>query len=493
MEAALVNSLHPVIPRSRVGRWAIASAALVSVAVAIASAWAIRRNAVPTPAISSIAVLPFKDASATPKDPYLSDGLTDALINRLSAAQGLRVISSTSSMYYRDHPTLLSDVGRTLNVDAVVEGSIETSAQNVRLTARLIDPRSDRILWRKTLDESGANLAEALDALAGAIATEIQHELPEAARRRIDTSAYDAFLRGEYELAKRTPDALRNARRLFEQSIERDPEYARAHAALAEGYTLLAAFNVLPQDEGFPRARQAALESLRLDDRESMGHAVLGYVLFEFYADHDSGLRELQQALSLDPNNATARQWFALSLAAQERYGEAVYQIGQARETDPLSKMIASDAANVYRRAGQLDKAREELRRLLNLYPDFVEAHRELAFVDERLGDYRRAREEYKVGARQGRPEDFFLLGGLGYVNARLGDRSSAEEIFANLKRRLPKQPEAYASYILVGVALNRVRDVEAVLPVCRALGARCRPGLDRPEVQHVLDALGGT
>jgi serine/threonine protein kinase/tetratricopeptide (TPR) repeat protein len=487
LEAALRGVAATSLTSQRPGRRGLVAGAIgVSLAAIVAAGgWRLPRFATPRINVSSIAVLPFEDLSGDDRGRYVADGIVDELIQDLSEVSSLRVTSRTSSMYYRDHQKPLADIARELNVDAVIEGSVRRHDGRVKIDARIIDPRTEQNMWRRTLERDEARVPEMQDGLARAVIGALERTMRRPGVRAVDPRAYDLFLQGRYQVNKRTPDGLRAARDLFDRAIGQDATYAPAHAGLAESYVLLGAFAVIPHRESYSRARQAANEALRLDDRLSMPYAVLGYITYEADNNVVDAFKQFQAAIDRDPNNATARQWYALSLGGQGRYDAAIAEIERARAVDPLSKSVASDAGSLYRVAGRLPEAREQLRLLVSLYPEFAEGHRQLALVYLDLGENANAAAELEA-AVQIAGEAPYLLTELGYVYARLGRTADADRVLARLGSQPDHNEDWYYAAIVVNAALGRTKEAADALVACRAHDAQCTPSLGRPGLEQL-------
>jgi serine/threonine protein kinase/tetratricopeptide (TPR) repeat protein len=487
LEAALRGEAATSLTMQRSLRRRVAAAALV-VALAVVAAvggWRVLRFGTPRVNVSSIAVLPFEDLSGDEQGRYIADGIVDELIQDLSDVSSLRVISRTSSMYYKDHPKPLADIARELNVDAVIEGSVRRHDGLLKIDARLIDPRTDQNMWRRTMERPETNVTSMQDNLARAVIAGMSRTMRRPGVRAVDARAYDLYLQGRYQVNKRTPEGLRAARDLFDRAIDEDATYGPAHAGLAEAYTLLGALSVIPHRESYARARQAALDALRLDDRLSMPYAVLGYITYEGGNEVAAASKQFRAAIDRDPSNATARQWYALSLSAEGRYTDAIAEIDRAREVDPLSKSVASDAGSIYRQAGKLPEAREKLRLLVSLYPEFAEGHRQLALVYLDLRDYANAVTELENAVRlTGKVPS--LLADLGYAYARAGRTADAESVLATLDAQTDRAEDWYYAVILTNAALGRTRPAADALVACRSHVVRCTPPLDRPGLEKL-------
>jgi TolB-like protein/Tfp pilus assembly protein PilF len=336
----------------------------------------------------SVAVLPMVSQSHDPETEYLVDGITEGLIRELSRARHLRVTSRTSSMYFKNRPETVREMARQLDVDLAIESSLRVSPAHLEVEMTLVDARADRTLWTRRFVQIRSKAAR----LEADIALELLRQFdasPTTPSRAADDEAYRWYLKGRYQWNKRTAEGLRAALKDFEKAIETDPTYAVAHAGLAETYVLLGAFSWLPAADAFPLAEAAAKRALELDPALSAPHAVKGYLLTGRY-ETSAAYSEYLRAIELDPNNVTARQWYALSVMALNP-SEALRQIEIARRLDPMSRIISSDAAVVYKRVGHWDEAIAQLERTIQLYPDFAEGHIQLGNVYEERGNAARA------------------------------------------------------------------------------------------------------
>jgi serine/threonine-protein kinase len=410
-----------------------------------------------TPTYSALAVLPFHDTSAPGDAGDLGDALTDALIGELSRIRPLRVVSRTSSMLFKDTPKRVADIGRELNVDVLVEGSMRRVSDRVQLDVRLIEARSDRTVWTGRFEGQLDDMVGLQTSLSGAIAYELRSQLPATARlsRTVDPRAYLAHLRGRAVLSKRTPDDMRRARALFEQAIDLDPTYAPAHAGLADAYSLLGAFGVLPKGQTLPRAKAAAARALELDPALADTHVAFTYVHID-EGDRFAAQKSLERAIELSPNHAGARHWYALILVGDGRFAEAIAEIERAQLLDPLSMIIQSDAGVVYRLAGQVDKAVAQLAQTTSLHPEFAEAHLQLALAYE---DQRRFEECYAALARAYAlsPQSVPVLEHLAWAAAKTNRRDEAQSLLARLRAFEAAGTVSSSSLAAIHAALGEV------------------------------------
>jgi TolB-like protein/DNA-binding winged helix-turn-helix (wHTH) protein/Tfp pilus assembly protein PilF len=327
--------------------------------------------------IRSIAVLPLENLSKDLNQDYFSDGITDALTTELAQIGSLRVISRTSAMHFRGTHETLPEIGRELNVDAVVEGSITRSENRVRITAQLIDAPSDRHLWAKSYERDLKDVLALQDEVARDIAAEIRIKLtPEertrlAAARPIDPEAHDAYLRGRYFWNRRTEADLHKAKDYFEQAIAKDPGYAPAYSGLADTYFYLSyAWGHIPPREGMPLARAAALKAIELDDSSAEGHTSLATVKFLYDWDVPGAEQEFKRAIALNPNYEVAPHGYAVLLAAKRRSDEAVAQARKAVEVDPLSLPANNMLGGMLQAANRCDEALVQDKKTLELDPN---------------------------------------------------------------------------------------------------------------------------
>jgi serine/threonine protein kinase/TolB-like protein/predicted negative regulator of RcsB-dependent stress response len=358
---------------------------------------------VAAPKIESLAVLPLANLSGDPEQEYFADGMTEALITDLAQIRALRVISRTSAMQYRAAKKPLPQIARELNVDGIVEGSVQRSGDRVKVSVQLVDGASDRHLWAETYERDTKDVLRLESELARAIAREIRVTVTsdEAARLKkaapVDPEAHQLYLKGRFYWNKRRTDAYETALRYFQQAIDHDPRYAPAYAGLADTYGLLAVLpsEVAPPTEMMPKARQAALKALELDDTLAEAHTSLAFVLAQFDWNSTEAGREFDRAIELNPGYATARQWYGLCLAAQGRLDEAMAQTRKASELDPLSLIINNAVGRILYFSRRFDEAAEQLRKTLEMDPSFPIAHYQLGMVYAAQGRLREAITEY--------------------------------------------------------------------------------------------------
>jgi TolB-like protein/tRNA A-37 threonylcarbamoyl transferase component Bud32/Tfp pilus assembly protein PilF len=398
-------------------------------------------------AIQSVAVLPLDNLSGDPAQDYFADGMTDALITELSHIRKLRVISRTSVMQYKHTQKSLADIARDLNVDAIVEGSVLRANGRVRISAKLMQTSVEQSLWDDSYERDFTDVLALQSDVATAIARGIQVELsaPEAlqlaSRQAVVPEAYEAFLKGRFEAAKRTPEGITSSQGYFQDAIAKDPTYAAAYAGLADTLLNLSTYQIRPPAEVIPPAKAAAQKALQLDERLAEAHASLAAIRF-YHLEWDGVESEFLRAIALNPGYATAMHWYALSLAALGRKEESLTEIKLAREIDPRSLIINANVGWCYYLAGDNDRAIEEEKNTLQLEPGFVVAHGYLgqAYLEKKL--YEPAIEEFRKTVSLS-PGDPSRQADLGSVYASAGKKEQAQEILQDF---LHAPPEKYIS-----------------------------------------------
>jgi TolB-like protein len=314
-------------------------------------------------AIGSIAVLPFQNAGSGTDDEYLSEGIAEELLHRLSRVPELRVAARTSSFAFRDAQADVREIGAKLRVDAVLEGSVRSTGNRLRVAARLVSTRNGYQLWSEVYEREAADVFRMQDEISAAIVARL---LPEAASSAGATGAlaggadatvaepesYEAFqlyLRGRHEWNRRTEEGLRGAARFFEQAIARSPGYARAWHGLADALAILGFYEYMPPSSAFPRARDAAHRALELDPRLTEAHTTLAYVAL--YHDYDFAEAEagFRHAIDLNPRYAVAHQWYGNLLTAAGRFDEAAAAMRRTQSLDPLALIGHAAEGWVYR------------------------------------------------------------------------------------------------------------------------------------------------
>ena len=357
----------------------------------------------PEEALDSIAVLPMKNLTGDPQYEYLGDGMTEALISNLTQIGALRrVISSTSVMQYKDMRKPLPEIASELNVDAVVEGSVMVSRNRVRITAQLIEARTDRNLWSKSYERDLSDVLALQSELATAIAKEIKIAVtPEESTalvlsRPAHPEAFQLYLKGRHFWKMRTEEGLRMAIQRFNEALVVDPDYALAYAGIADAYNMLGSHDILPPRDVYPKAKEAALKALQLDETLAEAYSSLAWVKFVYDWDFFGAESDFKWAIGMNSSYATAHQWYGAFLRDTGRFLEALASIKRARELDPVSLPVAVSSGLIYFYANEYDQAIIQCRKVLATDKDFPWAHQVLGLAYLQKSQFERAIDHLK-------------------------------------------------------------------------------------------------
>ena len=357
--------------------------------------------------IQSLAVLPLRNLSGDPAQDYFVDGMTEALITDLGRTGAVQVISRTSAMQYKGTHKTLPQIARELNVDAVLEGAVLRSDNRVRVTTQLVEASTDRQIWAQSYERNLGDVLALQDEFARAVANEVRIKVwpTEPTRlakiRPLNPEAYDAYLKGRYEWNEWSEEHLQKSVAAFQQAVRLEPGYAPAWAGLSDSYGLLALFDFLPEQIGIERSKAAALRALELDDTLSEAHVSLASArLWEW--SWSAAEKELQRAIALDPNNATAHQWYGYLLSALGRFDAAITEMKRARRLDPLSGNKQNSLGATYYWAGRYDEALKEFREVPDPDANSEFRHRRMAAVYERRRMLKEAAEELLLALKFG-------------------------------------------------------------------------------------------
>ncbi|MGB8591767.1 MAG: winged helix-turn-helix domain-containing protein [Candidatus Acidiferrales bacterium] len=407
------------------------------------------------PRIQSLAVLPLVNLSGNPDQDYFADGMTEALITDLGKIGALRVISRTSVMQYKDTKRPLPEIARELNVDALVEGTVTRSGNHLRITANLLQASPEKHLWAESYESEVGDILTVQEEVAQAVAHEIQVKLtPEEQRllgdaRPVNPQAHDDYLRGRYLCNNDTREGLDKAFPYFQRAIEEAPDDPLAYAGLADCYALWAwagdyfAGDPTPK-ETMPKARDAAIKALQLDDGLAEAHASLAQVEMILDWNWPGAEREFKRAIELNPNYSPARLWYAHYLVATGRPDESIAEARRSVELDPFSEITVDFAGWVFYLARHYDLTLEESRKSVELFPEFAWAHNHLSLVYEetgRIGDS--VQEDMKAEQLFGMSAD--RLTELSKAYQQSGEKGYWRQVLA-FCREASKHPRKFAS-----------------------------------------------
>ena len=432
-----------VAPKRRPWPTRVIVALALVLSLSTLSVWLFRSHG-PAPAgIRSLAVLPLENLSGDASQNYFADGMTEELITDLAQISALRVISRTSVMVYKGARKPLPQIARELNVDAVVEGTVLRSGDQVRITAQLIEASTDKHLWSQSYEGELRDTLALQSRVASAIADQIRINLTpqeQAALKNIkvvNPQAYESYLKGRYFWNKRTADGLKAALAYFKQAIEEDPKYAKAYSGLADTYALLGdwQYAVMTPKEAFPEAKAAAIHALDLDNTLGEAHNSLAFVLDGFDWDLDAGGKEFQRAIELNPGYATAHHWYAWHLSLLGRFDEAIAEMRKAENLDPLSLIINADLAELLGLAHSYDDSIRQSLKTIEMDPNFALAHNQLgqAYLQKHM--YAEAVAELQKAVELSRDSPT-CVANLARAYVASGKRSEAVKLLDDLKKR---------------------------------------------------------
>ncbi len=412
---------------------------IIAVVVAVSGYFYSGRNR--ATAVESIAVLPFENRSGSSDTDYLSDGLADSLIYRLSQLPKLKVTPTSSVMKYKGKENDIGGVAKQLQVDAVMSGRLMQRGDDLSISVQLIDARSNKLIWAEQYERKMSDLLVTQREIAASIAQNLQLKLSGVDSKGItkhyteSNEAYQFYLKGRFYWNKRTAENLKKAIEQFQQAADKDPNFALAFAGLADCYALLEEYAGLPSSETLPKAKAAALRAVQIDDLLAEAHTSVAYVhqhLWQF----GEAEREFKRAIELNPNYSNAHHWYSAFLRMAGRLNESMTEIKRAQQLDPLSPIINVNVGNLYILLnGDVNAAVGEYKKAIELDPNFPRAHEDLGAAYLRLGRGPEAIAEFQKAAEaSGRAAK--ELGYLGYGYAIVGNRTEANAILKELELR---------------------------------------------------------
>jgi len=381
-------------------RWAVVLVLLTLAVAAAASVYFTRPGA----AIDSVAVMPFQSESSNADTEYLSDGISEALINSLAELPQLRVTGRPTTLRYKGKEIDPQKVGRELNVGAVLTGTFRQANDSMTIQVDLIDTASGAQLWGKEYERKVPDILAVKQAIAREVTEKLRLRLSGGEQQRLvrrDTTnadSYGAYLKGRYFWNKRTTADLKTAIEYFNQAIAQDPNYAMAYVGLSDCYHSLPTYSNLPPEDTWLKARMAAARALEIDETLAEAHASLAVIKFEYEWDFAGAEREYKRAIEINPNYASAHQWYGEFLGNMGRHKEAIAEANRALELDPLSLIIKVVLGAILSRAGQYDLAEEQLRNTIDMDKNFGQAHMILSNNYIRKGMYLEAIDEFEKG-----------------------------------------------------------------------------------------------
>jgi serine/threonine-protein kinase len=458
LHAPTTGVVHPVEPRKKIGRWQIV-AALAVVLVAIGGFFLVRHRftGVNEP-IDSLAILPFENIGANPDAEYLSDGLTESLINSISQLPNLKVIARSSVFRYKGKAVDPSVVGRELSARAILTGRIVERGDDLSISAELIDTRDNRHMWGEQYNVKMTDLL--------AIQQKISKEINENLRKRLsgkddsalpkqytsNAEAFQLYLKGRFFSDQATVAGVQRGVEYFHQAIERDPHYALAYVGMADAYFLLSS-QFVPPREAMPKVKDAATKALQLDESLAEAHTMLAMVNAFYEYDFPSAGAEFKRGVELDPGSASAHQWRGYFLIAMGQHKEALDELTKARELDPLSDTVSLLLSVSFLFSRQYDQSIQQSRKMIEAEPDFWWGHFLLGWAEAETGKYDEAIQSLDRATHL--DSSPYPLAYLAYASARSGNKERALKALQELEQKSHKVYVPRYQIAAVYVGLN--------------------------------------
>ncbi len=398
------------------------------------------------PTAKSIAVLPFKPLAASNRDESLELGMSDSLITRLGSIGQITVRPISAVRRYTDLEQDAAAAGRELQVESVLDGTIQRAGERIRITARLVRVEDGRTLWTETFDEKFTDIFTVQDSISQKIIGSLALQLTGEERNQLtkkytaDTEAYQLYLKGRYFWNKLTPEGFEKSLEFYRQAIDIDPNYALAYAGLADSYNLLGSYGVLPLKESHPKARAAAEKALEIDGELAEAHTALAAVIADYYWDWAAAEKHFKQAIALNPNYPVARNWYSQQLARMGRLDESIEEAKRAQTLDPISPSANAHVGLALYRARRYDEAIAQLQKALEINADALDAHIFLGFVYVQQGKSEEAIAEFQTVAKLSHRTPG-LLALLGYAYATAGKPDEARVILKEINEQSKNQP----------------------------------------------------
>ena len=418
-------------------RWWVIAAACAAALLVAAVYWFAGR---PRP-IDSLAVMPFVNLGADPNTEYLSEGITENLINNLSQLPNLRVVPRTLVLSYKGKEMDPRKVGQDLRVRAILTGKLVQRGDSLNIQTELVDVGELSQLWGQQYERKFSEILVVQEDIAKQVSEKLRLRPTSAEQKQLakryteNTEAYQLYLKGRYYWNRRTAELLQKANEYFQQAIEKDPRYGLAYAGLAQSYALFNFYEVTSPRESCPRAKAAAMKALEIEETLAEGHAALGWIKMSCDWDWPGSEREFKRALEINPSDGGARVWYGQYLLTMGRLEESVAERRRALQAEPLSLIINAGLGFNLSQAGHQDEAIEQLRKTVDLDPSFVEAHLFLGWVYERKAMFAEAIAELRqaLSLSGGNPR---FVGSLGHAYAISGQRKLAEDSLNRLKEQ---------------------------------------------------------
>ncbi len=457
--------------------------------------------------INSIAVMPFANASNDTNLDYFSDGITENLINSFSLLPNLKVKSRNLVFAYKNKPVDIKTLGKELKVRAVLLGRVIAQGENISIHAELVDTADNTQIWGKIYNRKIQDISLLQEEIAQNISEQLQLQLSSKSvvntkQTTRNSEAYRLHLLGLHAWNKRTPKQAKIAIDYFKQALDADPSYTLAYVGLSDCYNLLGTYAMSPPDEAYPKAKAAAESALKIEPNFANAHASLGYCLANHYWKFKEAEASFKRAIELNPSYGTAYHWYGLYLLTAGRFNEAIEQLKQAEQNDPLSLIINTNLGLAYSVAGEQDKAIEQLKKTIDLEPTFALTHFRLGEIYIQKSMFEQAIAEFQKAAELSE-DDLRLISALGYAYGQAGKTQEAQKILNKLE---DLSKERYVSPFEFAVVYNGLGKIDLAFDYLekalaihesRIIWLRIDPKMkalkDNPKFNEIIKAAGLT
>jgi TolB-like protein/Tfp pilus assembly protein PilF len=424
--------------------------------------------------VQSVAVLPFVNSCEDTEGDYLSDGITETIINKLTRLSDVRVVPRASAFRYKGSDLPPSEICRELKVRTTVTGSISHVGNRLIVQAELVDAANEAQLWGERYNGEWANIFDVQEEIATQISAALKPALSREEQKRLEkretlnVDAYQEYLRGRFLWNKRTPSDVIRSIDHFQAALEQDPLYALAYSGLADAYNILGYYSIKAPKESYPLAKDADRKALEIDAGLAEAYASLGYATLFYDRDWEAARENFERAIELGPNYGTAHQWYAWYLLVMERFDDALVSFQKAASLDPLSQIINDHLAYGYLLVGDLGAARDQIERTRALAPRYP-----LALW--RLGDWHLAQKQYEPAVRayaeaESLSEGIYMMGYLGMSYGLLGERDEALKVLRRLDERAAERYVSPLDRALIHAGLGQVDEAYAHIDAAREI-----------------------
>ena len=459
---AATGSMPDQAPRKRnfAGRRGVAPLAIIGAALLIlAGGFLGYRYFTASAEINSIAVMPFGNESGNPDVEYLSDGMTETLINSLSQIPNMKVKARSLVFRYKGEPIDPKKLGSELGVQAILTGTVMQRGDQMALNVELIDAQTENTIWGNKYECRESDIVTLQSEIARDVSGKLKSRMTSFDAAKIaktytaNPEAYQLYLRGKFSWNKRTGESLKQAVEFYRQAIEKDPNYALAYSGLAETYVLYSSYDVASADDSMPLGKAAALQALAIDDSLAEAHSALGFYFSNYEWNRGDSEKEYRRAIELKPDYSTAHHWLGADLVYLKRFDESLAELKHAEELDPLSPIIGTNLGDTLVYARRYDDAIAQYKRVLVRDPNFGSAHRALGWVYGLAGRYPEAIAETRLALEL--RESSSEKGYLGFWLARSGKRDEAVSILDDLKREAGTEYVQGYTFALIYIGLG--------------------------------------